>query len=180
MVELKYSTTDNFLGEDVYGELERAYLQPEPAAKLAEAQRLLRERNPEYRLLVYDAARPRSIQQVLWDKLRVPLVEKTKYVSNPKNGSVHNFGAAVDLTIARADGTPLDMGTPYDFFGELAYPTKEKEMVRKGKLTQQQVENRILLREVMGKAGFTGILTEWWHFNALSREKAKEKYPIIE
>lgn len=180
LVVLKYSTTDNFVGVDVYGDLERAYLQPEAAAKLARAQRLLQQKHPAYRLLVYDAARPRSIQQVLWDTLQKPVREKPKYVADPKVGSIHNYGGAVDLTIACADGNPLDMGTPYDFFGELAYPSKEAEMLRRGKLTPEQVQNRQLLREVMEKAGFTGIKTEWWHFNALSREKAKERYAIIE
>jgi D-alanyl-D-alanine dipeptidase len=180
LVQLKYSTTDNFVGVDVYGDLEQAYLQRDPAAKLARAQRLLREKNPEYRLLVYDAARPRSIQQILWDTLQKPAKDKPKYVADPQIGSIHNYGAAVDLTIARADGTPLDMGTPYDFFGELAYPAKEAEMLRLGKLTREQVQNRKLLREVMEKAGFEGINSEWWHFNAYSREKAKKRYAIIE
>jgi D-alanyl-D-alanine dipeptidase len=180
LVELKYSTTDNFVGVDVYGELERAYLQREAAAKLAHAQRYLREKQSGYRLLVYDAARPRSIQQILWDTLRVPAAEKPKYVANPNVGSIHNYGAAVDLTIAGADGTPLDMGTPYDFFGELAYPAKEAQLLRQGKLTKEQVRNRQLLREVMHRAGFTGIKTEWWHFNAFSRAKAKERFPLLE
>ena len=180
LVELKYSTPDNFVGMDVYGELERAYLQREPAAKLARAQSYLRQKHPEYRLLIYDAARPRSIQQILWDTLQMPPKEKPKYVADPKVGSIHNYGAAIDLTIARADGTPLDMGTSYDFFGALAYPTKEDEMLRLGKLDKEQVQNRRLLREVMRQAGFTGIKTEWWHFNALSRAKAKDRYAIIE
>lgn len=180
LVQLKYSSTDNFVGVDVYGDLEQAYLHREPATKLARAQRLLREKNPEYRLLVYDAARPRSIQQILWDTLQKPAKEKPKYVADPKIGSIHNYGAAVDLTIARADGTPLDMGTPYDFFGELAYPSREAEMLRLGKLTREQVLNRNLLREVMERAGFSGIKTEWWHFNAYSRERAKKRYAIIE
>jgi zinc D-Ala-D-Ala dipeptidase len=180
LVDLKYSTTDNFVGLDVYGDLERAYLQPEVARKLAKAHTYLRAKHPDLRLLVYDAARPRSIQQILWDTLQVPLAEKPKYVANPQSGSVHNFGAAVDLTLARADGQPLDMGTPFDYFGELAYPTKEAEMLRLGRLNREQVQNRQLLRQVMRRAGFSGLETEWWHFNALSREQAKERYGIIE
>lgn len=141
-VELKYSTTDNFVGVDVYGDIAHAYLQPKPAEKLAQAQRYLKELHPNYRLLVYDGARSRSVQQVLWDTLDKPVNVKPLYVADPKVGSIHNYGAAVDLTIADSTGTPLDMGTPYDFFGVLAYPSKEEEMLMQGKLTEEQINNR--------------------------------------
>jgi D-alanyl-D-alanine dipeptidase len=72
------------------------------------------------------------------------------------------------------------MGTPYDYFGELGYPVAEKRMLENGKLTWRQYENRKLLREVMSEAGFTGISTEWWHFNGTSLKQAKEKYQVID
>ncbi|WP_421829475.1 M15 family metallopeptidase [Larkinella sp.] len=181
LVELKYSTTDNFVGKDVYGDLTRAYLQPMAAQKLAKASKLLQQKHPDLRLLVYDATRPRSAQWDLWNTLsHLPPNERGKYVSNPRNGSVHNYGCAVDLTLATQAGKPLDMGTKFDYFGELGHPDKELQLLKKGKLTQKQVENRRLLRSVMRTAGFSSLKTEWWHFNALSRAEAKKGYKIVE
>lgn len=180
LVDLRYSTTNNFVGVDVYGALDHAYLQAEPARRLAEANTYLKERNSDYTLYIFDAVRPRRVQQILWDTLDYPEKEKPKYVANPQEGSIHNYGAAVDLTIADAEGHPLDMGTGFDYFGVLAYPTKEEEMLAQGNLTEEQIANRRLLREVMTQAGFTPIQTEWWHFNALSREEADRKYGIVE
>ncbi|MBC7922349.1 MAG: M15 family metallopeptidase [Ferruginibacter sp.] len=180
LVDLKYSTTDNFVGVDVYGDLTRAYLQTVPAQKLVKAQQLLVESRPGYHLLIYDAARPRRVQQILWDTLKKPPRLKPLYVADPKEGSIHNYGAAVDLTIADERGQPLDMGTSFDFFGELAYPTKEDSLVKLGKLTLRQITNRRTLREVMRRAGFAPIDSEWWHFNAMSLERCKQEYGIIE
>ncbi len=178
-VDLKYSSTDNFFGFDAYGELERAYLQPDVAQLLLKAQALLKDKDSTLTLHIFDAVRPRSVQWVLWDTLKLPLAEKVKYVSNPRNGSIHNFGAAVDLTIAGPDSL-LDMGTRFDFFGPEAYPRLEWKMLAEGRLVQAQVDNRKLLRSVMYGAGFTGLTTEWWHFNSCTREQAWELYPIIE
>jgi len=179
LVDLRYSTTNNFVGVDVYGDLERCYLQPKVAQKLIQAQAALEQYKPGYSLLVFDGARPLSVQQIFWDTLAKPEGIKHLYVADPKEGSIHNYGSAVDLTIADAQHIPLDMGTEYDFFGELAYPTKEKELLEAGLLTPAQIENRQLLRDVMISAGFTPINTEWWHFNAYSRKKAAELFEII-
>lgn len=182
LVELKYSTTDNFIGRDVYGDLTRAYLQPEMAKRLASANALLRRLKPGYKLLVYDAARPNSAQYDLWnalDGLKIPPRSKTQYVADPKIGSNHNFGCAVDLTITDEKGTSLDMGTQFDFFGPLAYPRSEQEMLKKGKLTVKQIENRQLLRKVMTQVGFKVNTTEWWHFDGMSKAQARAKYGMI-
>lgn len=182
LVELKYSTTDNFIGRDVYGELTRAYLQPEMAKRLAKASALLQKEKPGYRLLVYDAARPNSAQYDLWnalDHLKIPARSKTQYVADPKIGSNHNFGCAIDLTVVDENGKPLDMGTKFDFFGPLAYPRSEQEMLKKGKLTVRQIENRQLLRKVMTQAGFKVNTTEWWHFDGMSKAQARAKYGMI-
>ncbi|WP_353717809.1 M15 family metallopeptidase [Dyadobacter sp. 676] len=181
-VELRYSTTDNFIGRDVYGELARAYLQPEMAKRLAKANALLKKEKPGYRLLVYDAARPNSAQYDLWnalDHLKIPARSKTQYVADPKIGSNHNFGCAVDLTVVDEKGVPLDMGTKFDYFGPLAYPRSEQEMLKKGKLTVQQIGNRQLLRKVMTQVGFKVNTTEWWHFDGMSKAKARAKYGMI-
>jgi len=180
VVELKYSTSDNFLGMDVYEGMKRAYLQPDVARMLVESQRFLKSIEPEYSLIVFDAARPRHIQQRMWDAVEAPFHEKVKFLANPANGSIHNFGAAVDVSIIDIDGNLLDMGTAFDHMGELAYPVKEQELLEQGLLQLFQVENRRLLRQVMRHGGFWGIQTEWWHFNACSRAEARERYEIIE
>ena len=181
-VELKYSTTDNFVKKDVYGDLTQAYLQPDVAKKLANASIFLKKIKAGYSLLVYDAARPNSVQYILWDALdalKIPERQKSQYVANPKIGSIHNFGCAVDLTVADEKGVPLDMGTPYDYFGPLAYPRSEQLMLQQGKLTPKQIANRNILRKAMTQAGFTVNTTEWWHFDGMSRKNARAKYGMI-
>ena len=128
LVDLKYSSTDNFVGVDVYGSLDKCYLQPEVAQMLSAAQQQLNLKQPGYRLLIFDCARPLSVQQILWDTLQKPEDLKHLYVADPKEGSIHNYGSAVDLSIVDETGGPLDMGTEYDYFGELAYPSKEEEL----------------------------------------------------
>jgi len=180
LVDLKYSTLDNFMEEDVYGHMSRAYLQPEVAASLKKSQESLKERDSSLTLLVFDAVRPRSVQQIMWDIVDLPVWEKGKFVSNPANGSVHNYGCAVDLTIAQNDGTPLDMGAGYDDPAKIAYPRHEQAYLDSGMLSTDQIANRELLRAVMRDGGFWGIGTEWWHFNRYSRAKAKTMYKILE
>ncbi len=182
MVELKYSTTDNFVKTDVYGDLTRAYLQLKPAEMLVKASKALQEKFPNYRLLVYDAARPLAVQHTLWNLLdTIPPKKREDFVASPTIASIHNFGSAVDLTVFDIiSKKPLDMGTKYDFFGDLAYPRLEYKMLREGKLTKEQVANRIILREAMTRSGYMRIESEWWHFNAISRAKAKSLYKIVE
>lgn len=180
LIDLRYSSTNNFLHEDVYGDLNKVYLQPSIAEDLSLCQQKLKEIDSSLTLLVYDGVRPRSVQQKMWDILDMPIGEKTKFVSNPKNGSIHNYGAAVDLTIAKLDGTPLDMGADFDDIRKIAYPRLESQFLESGELTQQQVDNRKLLRKVMKAGGFYNIQTEWWHFNRYNRNKAKEMYEIVE
>jgi len=182
LVELKYATPDNFMKKNVYGDLTHAYLQPEMAKRLSKASTLLRQAKPGYKLLVYDAARPNSAQYKLWDALddlNIPPRQKTQYVADPKIGSNHNFGCAIDLTVVDEKGIPLDMGTKYDFFGPLAYPRSEQEMLKQGKLTAKQIANRNILRKAMVQSGFTVNTTEWWHFDGMSKKQARVKYGMI-
>lgn len=180
-VDLKYSTTDNFFGQDVYGDLTKAFLQVEVAERVKQALSMLQQSHPHYTLLIYDGVRPASVQQILWDNLDKPDSLKPLYVADPKVGSLHNFGVAVDLTIfdVEADSV-LDMGTGYDFFGYEAYPDREAQMLSEGKLSAAQIANREILRRVMQASGFTGIGSEWWHFNAYSRKEAGEKFDIVD
>lgn len=186
LVDLKYSTADNFMKKDVYGCITRCFLQPDAARKLKKAHDWLKARHPGLRLLIYDGARSRTVQWKLWEALpHLSAGQRENYVANPRKGSIHNYGCAVDLTIAKVGGTPLggtplDMGTPFDFFGPEAYPRKEADMLRLRKITPAQVGNRRLLRAAMSQGGFTGITSEWWHFNALSLEQARSRYGIIE
>lgn len=180
IVELKYSTHDNFLHTDVYGNFNKCYLQPDVADKLIAAQKYLKEKYPYYTLVIFDAVRPRSVQYKMWNAIDVPYYERSKYVSNPDNASLHNFGAAVDLSIRDENNIDLDMGTPYDFFGELAYPREEDRLFDEGKLTMKQLLNRKILRDIMIRAGFMPITTEWWHFNSCTRLDAFGKYKIVE
>jgi zinc D-Ala-D-Ala dipeptidase len=179
IVDVRYASENNFTGQKIYENLNKAFLQADVAEKLKKSAMYLQQIRLGYILIVYDAARPFSAQQFMWDVTEMPLQEKTKYLSNPKAGSVHNYGAAVDLSIVNENGEVLDMGTEYDFFGELAQPAKEAEMLALGKLTQEQVNNRKLLREVMKYGGFYNLPTEWWHFNSCSREAAKARYGLI-
>jgi D-alanyl-D-alanine dipeptidase len=180
IVDLRYSTPNNFTGMDVYGPFEEAYMQPEPARMLVRANEYLKKTHPDHTLYIYDAVRPRSVQRILWDTLDMPVEQKNNYVADPDLGSIHNFGAAVDLTIAGPDGQPIDMGTDFDYFGELAYPIHEERMLQEERLAREQVANRRLLRDVMTRAGFTTINSEWWHFNAMSRDEAAARYGIVE
>lgn len=178
-VELKYATTANFTGKILYRSLRQAYLLPEVAEALGRAQQELKSRKPGYGLLVYDAARPMTVQQEMW-KLVKGTPEQI-YVSNPaRGGGLHNYGAAVDLTVVDTSGILLDMGCEFDYFGAKARVDREQELVSHGELSTFQLENRLLLREVMLKAGFKVLPGEWWHFNWISRAEAIERLEVIE
>lgn len=176
-IDLKYTTLDNFVKADVYGDLEKCFLRKEAAEKLQKAQNLLQKEHPGYSLLVFDGVRPFRVQQFMWDSLHIP--NKRNYLAPPSEGSVHNYGCAVDLSIADSLGHALDMGTPFDFFGELAQPKFEGQMLANGQLTKAQHQNRLLLRRVMKQAGFLDIQTEWWHFNAFGSASVKRMFSRI-
>lgn len=178
-VELKYSTADNFIGKDVYGDLEQCYLQQAAADMLAKASRALTTMRPDLHLLAYDCVRPVSVQRQMWAVVKG--TPQQGYVANPntRTGSIHNYGCAVDLTLAGEDGKPLDMGTPFDFFGRAAQPRHEFSLLAKGKLTHAQWANRLLLREVMVRAGFIPIASEWWHFNCAPNHVARKKFKKV-
>ena len=181
LVDLRYSSKNNFLKKDMYGDLEECFLRRNPAEMLCQANKHLKASHPELRLLVFDGLRTRSVQKKLWDALdTIPISLRTQFVADPKKGSIYNYGAAVDLTLALENGSELDMGTEYDHFGELAFPALEDSLLALGKLTDKQIENRTILRQVMSKAGFSTIDSEWWHFDAFSRNETKNKYTIVE
>lgn len=176
-VDLKYSTADNFMKMKLYDTLTHAFLQRDVALRLGKCQAFLTAEYGDFHLLIFDAVRPISVQQKMWTALdTIPVAERTKFVSNPANGSIHNYGAAVDLTICNAKGEALDMGAGYDDIRKIAYPCLELQFLKTGELSNQQLENRKMLRNVMESQKFRNIPTEWWHFNACSRSTAKAKY----
>ncbi|MFT3993483.1 MAG: M15 family metallopeptidase [Dysgonomonas sp.] len=177
-VDLKYATTDNFTKVILYDTLTNAYLHPLAAKKIVKAQQYLKQLDSNLCLLIYDAARPLSIQKKMYKVVQG--TPQAPYVANPTRTGLHNYGMAVDLTICNKDGTPLDMGTPFDYFGSAAGINKEAELIEQGRLTTQQVKNRTLLRKVMVYAGFQTIRGEWWHFNAVSLTEARKSYKVIE
>lgn len=178
-VDLRYSVSDNFMGKDMYAGLKSAYLQREAAEKLVLAHKYLKTVFPHYSLVVLDASRPVSIQEKMWNETTLSSSERSHYLASPSVGSLHSYGAAVDVTIADGNGKYLDMGIPFDAFDELSYTIHEKTYEKEGKLSPQQLANRQLLRMVMKKAGYSPIETEWWHFNSVTRSQAKIKYPVL-
>lgn len=177
-VSLMYARADNFTGQVLYTDLREAYLHPEAAKALAEAQRILKSERPELSLKVYDAARPMHIQQKMWDA--VAGTPKHIYVSNPRNGGgLHNYGMAVDVTLCNALGDTLPMGTKIDHLGPEAHTDTEARMVEQGRISRQAWQNRKLLRSVMHRAGFKVLRTEWWHFNFITRDEARKHYEPI-
>ncbi len=177
LVELKYASTDNFMRRNVYGSLRRCFLQPEAARKLAVASRALRAQRPDLRLLVYDCARPLAVQRLMWDLVKG--TPSQRYVANPATGSMHNYGCAVDLTLAGKDGKPLDLGSPFDGAGAAAQPRLELARLKAGQLAAAPLANRLLLRQVMVQAGFFPLEIEWWHFDCALPGAAKKRFTPV-
>lgn len=178
LTSLMYTRADNFTGEILYTDLSRAYLHPRAAKALKRAQEILKSINPKLTLKVYDAARPMSVQQKMWDVVKG--TGKEIYVSNPaRGGGLHNYGLAVDITIADEKSDSITMGTRIDNMTPLAHIDQEDALVRQHKLTREAVSNRRLLRKVMTQAGFRTLRAEWWHFNFTSRANAKKYYKVI-
>lgn len=178
-VSLMYSRPDNFTGKILYKDLKEAFLHPQAAKALAKAQKELKRLRPDLSLIVFDAARPMSIQQQMWDVVKG--TSKNIYVSNPANGGgLHNYGFAVDVSICDEKGDTIPMGTLIDHMGKEAHPEYETSMLAKGKISKEAVNNRKLLRRVMSAGGFRVLKTEWWHFNLKTRAqvKAEKRKPI--
>lgn len=178
-VSLMYSRPDNFTGKVLYTDLREAYLHPKAAAALVKAQQALKSLRPELSLKIYDATRPMSVQQKMWNT--VAGTKKSIYVSNPRNGGgMHNYGLAVDITLCQAaTGDTLDMGTKVDFLGSYAHIDNEAGLVSRHIISKEAKKNRELLRKVMSEAGFKPLKTEWWHFNLVSRAEAKAHYKAV-
>lgn len=178
VIDLRYASTNNFMGENVYGDFNIPYLHQEAALKFKKAIENLKMERPGWKFLIFDALRPRRMQRKLWSYVKDTPQEK--YVANPDKGSVHNYGFALDLTLISELGQEVDMGTPFDSFEDKAQPQLEQQFLKEKLLTEAQFENRQLLRKVMVQAGFTQLPHEWWHYNGLSIEELKQNYKIVE
>ena len=177
-VDLRYAGPDNFVGCDMYSPFDCAWLHRDAAEALARSAGHLGTLRPELSLIVLDALRPQRVQERMWAHLG-PKGLAAAYLADPARGSIHSFGMAVDVTLVDANGRELDMGTPFDDLTELSHPVLEEEMLRLGRLTQAQVANRALLREVMAQGGWQGIRREWWHFDCGDRDRVRADYARI-
>ena len=168
----------NFFRENYYNGLSKAYLRKEIAIKLSKAQKILRTRHPGYFLLILDAARPRSVSRLMYEKMKGTKFEK--YVANPNKGSMHNYGVAVDISLVDQKGEELDMGFSPFRKSALEIYWQFAKMKLGLNLNEKQIENRKLLSETMISAGFLPLSHEWWHFNGMAKDLARQKYQIIE
>ncbi|RLD25546.1 MAG: peptidase M15 [Bacteroidetes bacterium] len=149
--EIRYATTDNFIGEVLY-DCAKCLLRYEVAEALVKANQYFCEKG--YKIKLYDCYRPLDVQKKMWAK-----VPRPTYVANPyKKGSIHNKGAAVDMTLVTLDGCYVEMGTDYDYFGREAH-------IDNYNLPEAILANRKLLFDGMYKQGFKNVRTEWWHFS---------------
>ncbi len=149
--DVRYATKNNFTHQVLYS-TDRVYLRKIVAEHLKQVNNYVKEKYG-LQLKVFDGYRPLSVQKKMW-----AIVPDSRYVANPKNGSRHNRGAAVDVTLIDSLNNELDMGTGFDDFTEKAhfdYPD----------LTPEQKKNRKILRQAMEKFGFVGLKTEWWHYD---------------
>lgn len=177
VVDIKYSSDNNFTGMNLYGDLHDAYLRPEVAAMLANANKALKAIDANYSLAVYDAARPFSCQKLMFEKVQG--TEFSQYVSDPhKGGGHHNFGCAVDVTLLY-NGVAMDMGTEFDCFDSLSHIENEEQNLANGTLSREAYNNRQILRKVMTNAGFDTEPYEWWHFSHYTIEQVRKEMPRI-
>jgi D-alanyl-D-alanine dipeptidase len=150
-LELTYTTTENFMHTVLYSPTTTTFLRLPAALALKKVQDALRKENLS--LKIWDAYRPYSVTLKMWD-----LIHDDRYVADPAKGSGHNRGIAVDLTIVSLkDGKELDMGTGFDNFTDSAHQDYSK-------LSENVLNNRKLLRNLMVENGFAIFPTEWWHY----------------
>lgn len=148
--DMKYATEDNFLKAKVY-DCAECLLRLKTVKALIEANDKFIKKG--YKIKIFDCYRPLDIQKKMWE-----IVPNPEYVANPAKGSIHNRGGAVDITLVDLRGKELDMGTPFDFFGEEAGHHYQN-------LSDEVKDNRKLLKKIMGKKGFHSFDSEWWHYN---------------
>lgn len=150
VLDIRYASEKNFLKEQVYP-APYFFLKKSVALRLKRAADYFRERG--YRLLIFDGYRPLSVQKKMWK-----IFPDARYVANPKKGSIHNRGGAIDLSLTDKNGAPLLMPTAYDDFSSKAHHGATN-------VAPKAQENAKLLKKGMESVGFQSIRTEWWHYN---------------
>lgn len=152
-LDIRYASTNNFTGSVFYKQ-PKAFMQKPAAQAVARANARLKKRG--LGLLIHDAYRPWHVTKMFWDATPTELKD---FVANPANGSRHNRGCAVDLTLYDLkSGKPIQMVAGYDEFSPRSFP-----MYPGG--TSRQRWYRQLLRQTMEAEGFTIYEFEWWHFD---------------
>lgn len=160
-LDIRYATKNNFLKKAVYPSA-RCFVLKKVAQKLDSIQNELETRN--LGLKIYDGYRPLSVQKMMWE-----ILPDNRYVANPQNGSRHNRGAAVDVTLVDSMGEELRMPTGFDDFTEkAAHNFKE--------LDEESIKNREMLKSIMEKYGFIHLKSEWWHYDL----KNYNDYPVVD
>lgn len=153
VLDLRYATDRNFTGKALYPKDARCLLLRPVAARLADAAARLRAKG--YRLRLYDCYRPRAAQEELWRRFPRP-----GFVADPRKGSNHNRAAAVDVGLAAADGSEVELPTAFDAFERRARADAT------GGVSRAARRHRDLLRAAMESAGFRVNRMEWWHYDA--------------
>ncbi|MFM2358974.1 MAG: hypothetical protein RLY16_967 [Bacteroidota bacterium] len=161
-LDLRYATSNNFMHQALYEPLKTTYLTAAALFKLDSVQQDLKPLG--LGLKIFDAYRPYAVTEAMWE-----LVKDDRYAADPRTGSGHNRGVAVDLTLINLKtGKELAMGTDFDNFSDTAHHTFVD-------LPVTVLNNRQLLKTTMEKFGFKALSTEWWHYSLLN---AKE-FPIL-
>jgi D-alanyl-D-alanine dipeptidase len=159
ITDIRYATDNNFVGKAVYSH-PVCFLRKEVAEKLSRVQKSLEKQ--KLGLKIYDGYRPRSVQYLFWEFL-----PDNRFVADPRIGSKHNRGAAVDVTLVDEFGKELLMPTLFDSFSEKAFSNCMD-------LPELAIRNRTILHEAMKSGGFLILPTEWWHFD----DSDWELYPL--
>ncbi len=158
-LDIRYATSNNLVGRPVYTEA-RAFLQKDAALALAQVNQTVRKQG--LGILVFDGYRPWSVTKLFWD---ITSKENKQFVADPRKGSKHNRGCAVDLSLFDLNtGKEIEMPGIYDEMSERSYPDYKGG-------TEQQRNMRDLLRKHMEAAGFQVYEFEWWHFDYKDWEK---------
>ena len=156
--DMKYATADNFLKEKVYP-CDECFLRVKTVMALLEANKSFLTKG--YKIKLYDCYRPKSIQKKMWK-----IVPDANFVANPKKGSIHNRGGAVDISLMDSNGLDVNMGTKFDFFGEEAGHNYQN-------LSAEILDNRKFLKKIMLQHNFKSFDSEWWHYNLNGSNKDK-------
>ncbi len=150
VIDLRYATPLNFVHKQMYPTGARCLVLEHAAEQLVVAAQVLRGLG--FRLKLYDCYRPHSVQYELWK-----VMPKPGYVADPKTGSNHNRGAAIDLTLVTLEGDEVVMPSAYDAFGPASHHSYTKG-------DPAALRNRATLRSAMEHAGFVKNAMEWWHY----------------